>query len=1037
MTKSIVEFVLKRPHFVLSLILALSMLGIVGFFEIKQKLFPDVNRPQVAVVVFQPGASATDMAENVAIPIEQRLYTIDKVRNVSSVINDQIASIKVEFDYSKDINQAVSDVQNEVNKVRSILPKGIKEPQIYKITDATPPVMVLSVSPKNPNISLADVRQLAENQIKNQLLKLKNVANVDVFGGYKKEVLININKEKLRQYKISYSEIIRKIQQINADIPIGIVLNKNNEFLIKSLNRQNDLEKLKNLQIRPNLKLKDIATVKFGTYINHSLYYGNGEKAVALAIQRQPTGDALKTIDEVKSIIPKLKAQFPDLKFEISDSQEKIIRLSNINMLEALRDAIVITAVVIFFFLANIRQMIIAGISIPFVYAITIGIMWLIGLEFNIVTLTAIILALGMLVDDAIVILENIERHLYELKEPIKQAVVNGTKEVIFAVLAGTIATSVVLIPLLFVGDYPQRIFRPLAGTLLIAVIVSYFVSVTLIPLLAPFLLKKSGEKNRFEKIVYKISEFILEPLKNFYTGAVKLVFRKKFLAIPYFVVVIMLFIVSMRVIMPLVGREIMPPMDTGIVKGVVVADSNLSINQVENIVKKISQNLKKDKRVEMFSISVGSEPGVLTIGSGNTPQMISLTIHYIDRFHRKETIWDIERDLRKQIWQIPNIKYVAIFDYGATPLSTIKGNLDARLSGDDLKVLDKLGDKVLEAAYNTKGLACVYRKWDYDKVVYDVKIDYQKALFYGLTPYKIASQIGGKIRGATVSLYAVPNEKSLAIRVIFPKKDRDTELDLKHYYLDTPKGKIPLTQVATLKRKLEPTLITREGLTYTLDILGYREKAAITHIVENFHKALKQVNFKLPLGYTLSNEGDIKLLNDAMFRMLKAILFGILLLFFALAPAFGSFLAPIAVIFAIPLSVIGASWAILIMGYHQSMPGLMGIVLLAGIITKNSILLIDFIHMALEKGKSIEEAIIDSIRVRTRPVLMTAFGTSAGMIPIALGWALGLERLAPLGTVAIGGLIVGTFLTLIYVPLLYYFLYKLREKVKKMFREA
>ena len=317
------------------------------------------------------------------------------------------------------------------------------------------------------------------------------------------------------------------------------------------------------------------------------------------------------------------------------------------------------------------------------------------------------------------------------------------------------------------------------------------------------------------------------------------------------------------------------------------------------------------------------------------------------------------------------------------------------------------------------------------------MKIDYQKALVYGLTPYKIASQIGGKIRGATVSLYAVPNEKSLAIRVIFPTKDRDTELDLKHYYLDTPKGKIPLTQVATLKRKLEPTLITREGLTYTLDILGYREKAAITHIVENFHKALKQINFKLPPGYTLSNEGDIKLLNDAMFRMLKAILFGILLLFFALAPAFGSFLAPIAVIFAIPLSVIGASWAILIMGYHQSMPGLMGIVLLAGIITKNSILLIDFIHMALEKGKSIEEAIIDSIRVRTRPVLMTAFGTSAGMIPIALGWALGLERLAPLGTVAIGGLIVGTFLTLIYVPLLYYFLYKLREKVKKMFREA
>ncbi|WP_029521004.1 efflux RND transporter permease subunit [Persephonella sp. IF05-L8] len=1030
MNKSIVELVLKRPHFILSIILSLSILGIIGFFEIKQKLFPDANRPVIAVVVFQPGASATDMAENVAIPIEKKVSTIDKVRTVSSTVNDEIAVISVEFEYEKNIEQAATDVQNEINKIKSLLPKGIKEPQIYKITDATSPVLVLSVSPKNDNISLADIRQLAENQIINKLLRLKEVANVDIFGGHQKEVLIQIDKNKLNEYGLSYTQVIAKIQQINADIPVGLVLNKENQFLIKSINKRNEINKLKNLYITPSIKLSDIATIKYGAFQNRVLYYGNGKPAIALAIQRQPTGDALKTIDAVKSLLPELEKEFPYLNFEISDTQEKIIRLSNINMLEALRDAIIITAIVIFFFLANIRQMIIAGISIPFVYAITIGIMWLLGMEFNIVTLTAIILALGMLVDDAIVILENIERHLYELKEPVKQAVINGTKEVVFAVLAGTIATSVVLIPMLFVGDYPQRIFRPLAETLLIAVIVSYFVSMTLIPLIAPFLLKKTASKNKIELIVLRVSETIITPLRNIYISAVKNVFNKKFLAIPYFAFVIVLFVISLKIILPLVGKEIMPPMDTGIVKAKIITDSNLSTHQVENIINQINNILKKDKRVELYSIAAGSEPGVLTIGNGNTPQTISLTIHYTDRFHRKETIWEIETELRNKLWQIPDIKYVAVYDYGATPLSTIEGNLDARISGDDLRKLDQIGKKVLQAAYNTGGLTSVYRKWDYDKIVYNIKIDYKKALSHNLTPFEIASQIGAKIRGSIVSLYNIPNEKSLLVRVTLHNPQINSIKDLDSYYIDTPKGKIPLKEIAYIEKTIEPTLITRQDFMYTLDIIGYREKAAISHIVDNFHKAVKEENIELPPGYYLSNEGDIKQLNDSLLRMLKAIILGIIFLFFVLAPTFRSFTSPIAVIFAIPLSVIGAAWSILAMGYHQSMPGLMGIVLLAGIITKNSILLIDFIQMALEKGKKIEDAIIESIKIRTRPVLMTAFGTSAGMIPIALGWALGLERLAPLGTVAIGGLIVGTFLTLIYVPLLYYFMYLLREKL-------
>ncbi|NPA51747.1 MAG: efflux RND transporter permease subunit [Aquificae bacterium] len=1018
------EYFLKRPHFVLTLIFAFSFLGIIGFFNIKQKLFPDANRPSVAVVIVQKGASAKDIAENIAIPVERRLYTIDKIRSVSSVSNDEVAVITAEFEYEKDINQAVVDVQNEINKIKSKLPKNIKEPQIYKITEATQPVMVLAVYPKDNSIPLADVRQIAENQIRDKLLKLSEVANVDIFGGYRKEVFLKIDKDKLNEYQIPISLVLEKIQQTNVDIPIGFLVSKNGEFLVKSVNKAQNIHQLKEIYITPNIKLADVSKIEYDYPINKSLYIGNGKKAIAVAIQRQQTGDSLKTINQVKQIIPQLKQEFPLFEFEVTDTQEKIIRLSNLNMLEALRDAIIMTSLVIFFFLSNIRQMIIAGISIPFVYAITIGLMWIFGIEFNIVSLTAIILALGMLIDDAIVVLENIERHLYQLKEDVKDAVINGTKEVIFPVLAGTIATSSVLVPLLFVGDYPEKIFRPLAETLLIAVIVSYFVSIFFIPVVAPFLLKKDAHnKNLIERITLKISTFVLNPLKNLYVSAVNIAMDRKSIAILYFLGVIIVFVLSVRIIIPLVGREIMPPMDTGIVKVDITTDSNLSIQKVEKIAEKISKFLQKDDRVIMFSLAVGSEAGVLSMSSGKPTQSISITIHYTDRFHRKETIWEIEDQLRKEIWQIPDLKYVQVFDYGATPLASIKGNLDVRISGDDLHTLYSLGNKVMDIAYNTKGIVSLSKSWDYDKVVYRLELDHQKLTLYSVTPYMIASQLGTKIRGSYVSILNVPNEESLFIKVVYPKKDRISTLDLENYYIDTPKGKIPLTQIASLEKTLEPTIITRQDLAYTIDILGFREKAAISHIVDSFKTALENSKISLPAGYTISNEGDLKQLNDSMKRMFIAIGIGIVLLFLALAPAFNSFLAPIAVIFAIPLSIIGASWSILLANFHQSMPGLMGIILLAGIITKNSILLIDFIQKALEEGKNLKQAVLDSIKIRTRPVLMTAFGTSVGMIPIAFGWALGLERLAPLGVVAIGGLIIGTFLTLVYVPLLYYFL--------------
>jgi multidrug efflux pump subunit AcrB len=1024
---NIISSFIHHKRTIFAFLIAFMFLGIIGFFLMHQNLFPDTDRPQISVVIIERGASAKDMAENIATIVERELYTLDKIRKVSSVSKDEVAVITAEFEYEKNLGDAATDVNNALNKIKSKLPKDIEPPQIYKVSSATPPVIVLSISPKNNSISLADVRQIADNQIKDKILKIKGVGNVDVFGGYQKEVFIEINKNKLNKYNLSLGYVIGQIQKYNADIPVGFVINEKNEFLIKSNQKATKLSDFKNIFLTKDIRLTDIAKIKYNYKENNSLYFGNGKKAVAVAVERTINGSVLDTINSVKKIIPDLKKEFPMLNIQISDTQEKIIKQSNINMLESLRDAIIMTGIVVFFFLANFSQLIIVGASIPFVYIITIAIMWLMGMEFNIVTLTAVILALGLLIDDAVVIVENIERHYFELKKDIKKAVIEGTREVMLADFAGTFTTIIMLVPILFVGDYPQRIFRPFVSTLIISLFVSYFVSITFIPIISGYFLKKSQTKNFIENISYKFSQMIIQPFTNFVINIVQTVLKRKIIFLPLLIPLIMIFIMCMKKVAPIIGEELMPPMDTGIVKANIVFDSNLSIYQVANRVEKISKLIGNDKRVLMSSIAVGSEPGVLTMGKGKSPQSVTMTIHYINRFKRKDSIWKIEDNLKRDIQKLPDIKYVEVFDYGATPLSTIKGNLDVLITGSNIKTIDKIGNEVLNRCYHVKGIKSLSRTWDLDKVSYNLEINKRLANYYGLTPYDIAEQLNSKINGRFVSLMNVENEDSLKIRVIYPANGRDSLIDLDSYYIDTKKGKIPVSTFITTKKIIEPTVITREKLNYSLDIIGYRSKAAISHIISSYKKTIK--GYKLPPGYSLSNEGDVKQMKNSMSRMMKSFLIGVMLLFLSLVPTFNSFKSPVAVIIAIPLSMIGGIIALLFMGYHKAMPAMMGLILLSGIIVNNSILLIDFIQTALKNGMPLNDAIINSIKIRIRPVLMTAFGTSVGMIPIAFGWALGLERLAPLGTVAIGGLLIGTLLTLIYVPLFYFFMVKARRK--------
>ncbi|MCX5827859.1 MAG: efflux RND transporter permease subunit [Deltaproteobacteria bacterium] len=1011
---------IKRPHLVLSIVLLLSAVGVIGYIKMPFNLFPDVDRPQISVITVMPGAAAADVEADISRTIEKELSTIDLVRRVTSTSKDEVSVVQAEFEYQKGLEAAATDVANALSKISARLPVNIRPPQIFKISQATQPTMTIALSPQpGYPADLRKIREIADNQIKEDLLRVPGIANVEVFGAWQPEVQVVIDPDRLQRFSLNLNDVMSALAAQNQNIPQGLIIRKEGQYIFKTEGQVKKPEELNSLVIGRKesgaIHLRDVAVIEPGVQEPQSAYRGNGKEAVGLNILRGQNGHTLDTIQAAEGALPQLRSKYPFIHFEISYTQKELITLSVDNMLEALRDAILITVLVIFFFLGNLRTMSLVAISIPFTYLITFAFMWLFDFEFHMVTLTGVILAVGMLLDDAIVVIENIERHYQESGKDLADVVAGSTEEVMLAIFSGTYATVVVLVPIIFIGGYVQMVLRPLTLSLSIALIASYIVSVTIIPILAPAILRKTLQPNRMETWVKRGSDRFVNAIRDFFVNTLDVALRHRILFILAAFVILML---TSRFARPLVGQSLQPPMDTGIIKINFEADSNSSLAQSHTILQQMEAVIKKQKGLVSMSSTLGSEPSVVSFGSGKNPQQGSVNINMVDRYHRKESMWQIEKVLRDEFLKIPGLKYVDVFDYGATPVSTIRATVDVMATGPDTKVLYTIGKDIERRMADVGGLKSVSLSWTADKKEVNFIADRERCAFYGISPREIAVQVQAAVQGGIASVFRIPGEDGFLIRVRYQETSRNSISGMTVLNVHTPAGDVPLSALGRITMSYVPMLLTRQNLQNSIDVLGQREKAPVSHIMDNVQKAMAGI--KLPPGYKITQEGDAKQGKESFDALLSAMAIGMVLLYFSLVPAFRSFVHPLTIMSAIPLALIGAMWSLLIAGKQQSLSAFMGIILLAGIVVKNSILLIDFIEMAKEQGSSTLEALRDSVRIRTRPILMTAFATAVGMLPIALERAIGLERLSPLAIVAIGGLLVSTFLTLLYVPIFY-----------------
>ncbi len=1012
------SFFYQRPYLLYSIIAAFFIMGIIALITLPKNLFPDANPPQVIVITNVPGATAQVAASTVSKPIEEEISRLGLVTDVSSVNVANYSIVKADFDYKKGLNAAAVDVANALSIVKAKLPKDTN-PAVYTAGDFTLPVDIIALSPKNSSVSLADIRKIADSFIKPHLLSNPAIGNVEVFGGYQSAINIEVDPFKSKKYGVNFESIAKAIGTLNRDIPMGFVKGKNGFYTVTFYGEKDNIEKLKQLQIMPNVRLRDIADVKWSYQKRTSGYIGNGKDAIALAVQRAPGGSVLDVSEAARKEMKQLEAEYPNIRFEISDTQRDLIEQANDNMLEALRDAVIYTLLVIMIFLGNFRAIVAAGLSIPMVFFSTMAIIWLTGGELNIVIYTAIILALGMLTDDAVVVLENIERHLTEGHEKLEDAITKGTKEVLNPVFAGTIATIAILFPLMFIGGYPEKIFKPLIETLIIALLVSWFLSITFIPLLSRWLYRNGIGKTKVEGWFEWFYQHTIGRLVGPYEGIIRFSNGKFWFArrMMLTIGVVMILVMSMKNIMPTIGKDAMPPMDTGIIKAQIAFSTNETVENAERKLQRFLNWLDKQKWIKMSSVAFGTEPGVLSLGAGNLPTEATITINAVNRFKRDKTIWQLEDIIRDKLSHLEGLKRNDVFDFGATALSSIKATVDTRLSSPYVDVLPDKAHEVEKAMEDVKGLTSVSIIWDKDFMEVEMDIDKNKALSYGITPYQIAMQL--PLKGQVVGLNAnFQSMNTQVVRLYLKGKFSENIETLRLLPITTPSGEIPLGQIATLKRHLTFAKIERDKMLYSVDVNGYRAKRPVTHLTDDTVAALKDANIS---DIQIDQTGDIAQINDSFKRMFKAIGLGVIILIMTLIAIYRSVRLAFIMILVLPLSLIGAAWGMLLFDKPSCMPSLLGILLLFGIIIKNAVLLIDFYQFYREQGESPFESAQEAVRVRFRPVMMTAFGTIAGMIPIALEQAVGLERLSPLADVAIGGLLVGTLLTLVYVPMYAY----------------
>ena len=1027
---NLARFALRNPVTILMAVLGAIILGMISFSKLPVDMFPEITFPSITVATFYPGANPRDMERMVTYPVEKAVSTVNGVNYVSSISRQGASLVTVNFNWGTNLDTAQSDVLQAVNLIHGDLPKECQYPIIRKFDVSQ--ISVVFIALMGGGLNEGQLYDLAYNVVEPELEHVSNVASARVGGGKIREICVRFDRERLRAFNLAPESVIQAVQQANLIIPSGDIKAGPFDYRLFTETQFSLVKPIENIivtnvQKRP-VYIRDIGKVIDDFRDQTDLVRVNGQPAVSLAVQKTSGTNTIEVVDGVRKAVPKIQKLLPPgvVMLELFD-QSTYIRNSITNLQhEALMGA-ALAVLVILVFLRNVRSTLIVSLSIPISIVCAFILLYFSNLSLNIFTLGGLALGVGRLVDDAIVVLENIYRHRNAGESP-SEASIQGSGEVGLAVLASTITTIVVFLPVVFITGIAKLLFTPLALTVAFSLIASYFVSLTVIPVLARKYLRPESEdilpdspsfpermKRRFKEGFERIDTGYQSTL------AWALAHRKAVVS-----GVTGAFLVSLPLYF-FIGTEFFPSMDESQFRFIVQLPVGTRIEESGRVSARMEEILQQTIGKETvatqvsFGLPSGSVSAIFSQNSG--PHMGWIRAKLVNPGERTLSSDALMDRLRPKLLQeFPGVKIFFVSGGIVSRLLSFGNDnpIDVEIIGYDFKTGEKLAKEVEAIVRSTPGAKDVRVSREQDYPQQNIVIDRERAAFLGLNVAQIAQSIQTFINGYPASVFSDPqtgNQYDITVRS--QESDRSSLSDLSQIFLFNAQGRpISLDNIAAISPGAGPIQIERKYQQRIIHVTANNFGRDLGSVAKDVQVKLDKLS--LPPNFKINVTGAVESQQASFVSLLGALILAIVLVYMVLASQFKSLVDPFIIMFSVPLGMIGVLWALFLTETNLSVTSFMGIIMMAGIVVSNGILLVDYTNRLRGRGMELQEAVILAGRTRLRPILMTTLCTILGLIPMAIGLGEGAESNAPMAIAVIGGLSVSTLLTLIFIPTLY-----------------
>lgn len=1029
------ELAIKRPAFITMIFVALAVLGIFGYSRMGVDLLPKMDWPMVSIITVYPGAGPKEIESLVSKPLEEAVSAVSNLDNVRSYSYEGVSVVLAQFGFSSNVDDVTAEVQRRIDQMRSRLPEDAESPRIAKSDLNAFPILRVSFTGQ---MDQRDLYQFAKDKVKAELEQVSGVSAVTILGGHEREIRVEVDNQKLHAYGLSILQVSQALARENLDFPTGKIDEKLNQYIVRLAGKFRSIDEIRGMVVASGpfssssiIYLRDIADVKDTYKENFTISRLNGETSIALVIQKQSDANSVKTSDRIQAAMRNMeKDNGGRIKFTVAQDITDFTRHSLSEVQRDLFLAILMVAIVLFLFLHSFRNSLIVLLSIPTSLITTFFFMYLFGYTLNLMSLMALALVIGILVDDSIVVLENIHRHLEGGTDPVNAAI-RGRSEIGFAAIAITLVDVVVFLPISLVGGLVGRIFSEFGITIVVATLLSLFVSFTLTPMLAAkwsrlihhtresFLGKFiAGFEARQEKLVNGYERLLSWALNN----------RRKVL-----VGMTGLLVASMALVpLGFIGSEFMTHADRGEFAVNVDMPLGTTIEKTDEAVKQVEAFISHIPEVQLYLSTIGKQQTQWkNVEQSNVGQV---QVKLVDKSERKRSTTDVIQAIQHGVETIPGLKtnFALMSMWGSANMMPVQ----IEIIGSDLPEVVKFADKVSQIVAETKGTVDVVSSWEEGKPEVQIDVDREKTAKMGLTLAEVGLAVRTAIEGDVVTKYQ-EGDTEYDTRVVLNKTSRNRTEDIGRLTLLNHYGQpIQLSQIAKISHRKGPSEIQRKDrerlVTIAANLSGEVALGEVTASVEQAVTALG-----VPAGIKVFHGGEAENMRDMFSDMTIALGLAILFVYMIMVSLFESYIHPFTIMFSLPVALVGALGSLALTGNTLSMFSMIGIIMLMGLVTKNAILLVDYTNTLRERGIVLREALLTAGRTRLRPIIMTTATMIFGMMPLALALGAGSEMRQSMAIVVIGGLISSTLLTLVLVPVVYTYMEALRELTPALFKKV